>query len=347
MALFGTISPDKPLTNRNLIINGAMQIAQRATSVTGIANEAYRTADRWNLDILTCGTWTMNVESSGPTDTEFSSSANIICTTADTSPTSGDRLEIQQRIEGLNLQGIKKGTANAESITVSFWAKSSNTGTYICELTDDTNNRQISKTYTISSANTWEKKTITFPPDTTGKITNDNTTGLTLFLWFAAGSVYTSGTLNSSAWATQVAANRVVGQVNLANRVGNYFAFTGVQMEIGTVATPYEWRNYGQELALCQRYFYKSGAYDIGLANPSSTGYSFRQTSQERISLPVTMRTGPSCTAIVASDGLTGGVTIDTREGKTIAVVPANYTTMLAAPSGAYWYGGFTASAEL
>jgi hypothetical protein len=275
MALFGTVSPDKPLTNRNLIINGAMQIAQRNTSITGITTEAYRTADRWLLDVSSAGTWTMNVESSGPTGTEFRNSANLICTTADTSLSGSDRVEFQQRLEGQNLQGIKKGTVNAESLTVSFWVKSSNTGTYIFELSDSDNSRQISKSYTINTANTWEKKTITFPPDTTGQFNNDNGNSLVLFFWLAAGPNFTSGTLNSSAWASDTTANRVVGQLNLANAVGNYFAFTGVQMEIGTVATPYEWRNYGEELHLCQRY-YEILSVGAAMVIPVGLGQNFQ-----------------------------------------------------------------------
>jgi hypothetical protein len=250
-----TSSSGRPLTNRNLIINGAMQIAQRNTSVTGITTAGYYTADRWNFAPSSAGTWTMNVESSGPTNTEFRSSANVICTTADSSLAASDFLLFQQRIEGQNLQSIKKGTSAAESLTISFYVKSSNTGTYICEFRDNDNSRQISKSYTINTANTWEKKTITVPPDTTGLFDNDNDTSLQLFFWLAAGTTFSSGTLNSSAWASSTNANRAAGQLNLANLSGNYWAVTGIQLETGTVATPFEMRNIGQELALCQRYF--------------------------------------------------------------------------------------------
>jgi hypothetical protein len=197
----------------------------------------------------------MNVESSGPANTEFRNSSNLICTTADSSLGVSDQLRLLQRIEGQNVQGIKKGTAAAESLTVSFYVKSSNTGTYICEFYDVENDRQISKSYTINVANTWEKKTITVPPDTTGQLANDNANRLLLNFWLAAGTNFTSGTLNSSAWASATTANRVVGQLNLANLSGNYWAVTGIQLETGTVATPFEMRNIGQELALCYRYF--------------------------------------------------------------------------------------------
>jgi hypothetical protein len=245
----------RPLSNRNLIINGAMQIAQRNTSVTGITTGGYYTADRWTITLGSAGTWTMNVESSAPANTEFRKSANVICTTADSSLGASDEFFFAQNIEGQNVQGIKKGTSAAESLTLSFYVKSSNTGTYICEFRDEDNTRQISKSYTIDSANTWEKKTITVPPDTTGQLDNDNNSSLRLFFWLAAGSNFSSGTLNSSAWASSSNSNRAVGQLNLANATGNYWAVTGVQLETGTVATPFEMRSIGQELALCQRYY--------------------------------------------------------------------------------------------
>jgi hypothetical protein len=296
MALFGTVSPDKPLTGRNLLINGDMQIAQRNTSVTGITTGEYRTADRWYFFVSSAGTWTMNVESSAPTGTEFRNSSNVICTTADSSLSAGDELAIIQNIEGFNCQGIKKGTANAESITVSFWAKSSNTGTFICELRDEDNTRQISKSYTINTSGTWERKTITFPPDTTGQFGNDNGSSLRLFMWLAAGSNFSSGTLNSSAWASSTNANRVVGQLNLANAVGNYLAITGVQLEIGTVATPYEQLPYQIELALCQRYFQK---------NMSAIGGAGSST-ECAVTIPIvpTMRASPSLTLLNGTNAI-------------------------------------------
>jgi len=254
-----TSNAGRPLSNRNLIINGAMQVAQRATSVTGITTSNYYTADRWRLILSSAGTWTMNVDSSGPANTEFRNSANVVCTTADSSLAAGDNFRFEHRFEGQNLQSIKKGTSAAESLTVSFYVKSSNTGTYICEFFDVDNNRQISKSYTINTANTWEKKTITFPPDTTGLFDNDNGDSLRLQFWLAAGTTFTSGTLNSSAWASVTTANRAVGQLNLANASGNYWAVTGIQLETGEVATPFEMRSFGQELALCQRYFERIG----------------------------------------------------------------------------------------
>jgi hypothetical protein len=287
------IKTEELVNNRNLIINGAMQVVQRGTSVTGITTSNYYTADRWVISLSSVGTWTMNVDSSGPTNTEFRNSANLICTTADSSLSASDIFLFHQRLEGQNLQGVKKGTSAAESLTVSFWVKSSNTGTYICEFFDNDNTRQISKSYTINTANTWEKKTITVPPDTTGQFDNDNATSLFLFFCLAAGSDRTSGTLNDSTWASNVNANRNVGQLNLANAVGNYWAVTGIQLEKGSTATPYEWRNYGTELALCQRYFYSMGGSSTyeQFGFISSTGATDGRCV---VYLPVSMRTKPS-----------------------------------------------------
>jgi hypothetical protein len=315
----------RPLSNRNLIINGAMQVAQRGTSNTGITSSGYYTADRWRIFIDSAGTWTMNVESSAPANTEFRKSANVICTTADSSLSAGDQHTFNHRFEAQNLQGIKKGTADAESLTLSFYVKSSNTGTYICELRDEDNTRQISKSYTINTANTWEKKTLTFPPDTTGQFDNDNELGLTLFFWLAAGSNRSSGTLNSSAWASLTDANRAVGQLNLANAVGNYWAVTGVQLETGTVATPFEMRSPAQELQLCQRYYYNiNGGDSNGFATFANGGMTTTTNARALVQHPVAMRTKPTVSYLGKSTfNLTA---YDSGTSCTIASVSQNST---------------------
>jgi hypothetical protein len=245
----------------------------------------------------------MNVESSGPTNTEFRSSANLICTTAKSSLAATNRFDFQQRIEGQNLQAIKKGTSAAESLTVSFYVKSSNTGTYICEFVDTDNTRQISKSYTINTANTWEKKTITIPPDTTGLFDNDNANSLQLNFYLAAGSDRSSGTLNDSAWASVTTANRAVGQLNLANASGNYWAVTGIQLETGEVATPFEMRSFGQELTLCQRYFQR-------FLKPILRGVASTSTNLNRLGRPtlVEMRSSPSLVLNGTLDWFDGSV---------------------------------------
>ena len=155
---------------RNIIINGDMQIAQRSTSVASITTSGYYTLDRWSFDPTSFGTWTMSQSTDVPSGYGFASSLKLDCTTADASPASSDEIYIRQKFEGQNLQYLKKGTASAVSLTASFWVKSTKTGTFILELYDADNNRQISKSYTVSVSNTWEFKTVTFAGDTTGAL---------------------------------------------------------------------------------------------------------------------------------------------------------------------------------
>ena len=245
---------------RNIVINGDMQIAQRATSVASITTSGYNTVDRFRTAITTLGTWTQSQSTNVPSGYGFARSLKMDCTTADASPSAGDLLFLQQRFEGQNLQYLKKGTANAQSLTASFWVNSTKTGTFIVELVDQNNARSISKSYTVSVTNTWEFKTVTFAGDTTGAFTNDNATSLDINFWLGAGSTYTSGTLATS-WGTQTSANRAVGQVNIADSTSNDFLITGVQLEAGTSATDFEFLPIDVDLQRCQRYYEKSYEY--------------------------------------------------------------------------------------
>ena len=218
----GTYVSLNTVGSKNIIINGDMSIAQRGTSVSGITADSYYTVDRFLVDCDSQGTWTMSQDTDVPSGQGFAKSLKMDCTTADAAPAASDKIAIQHRIEGQNLQYLKKGTSNSESLTASFWVKSNKTGTYICELFDVDNLRQISKAYTIDASNTWEKKTITFAGDTTGAFDNDNGLSFALDFFLGAGSNYTSGTLNTS-WGSQVDANRAVGQVNLADSTANNF----------------------------------------------------------------------------------------------------------------------------
>jgi len=238
---------------RNLLYNGAIQVCQRSTSaVTSITSSGYFTADRWNSFINTLGTWTQTPDTDVPSGQGFRRSFKMTCTTADASPAAGDFIGINQKMEGQDLQAIRKGTASAQPLTVSFWVKSNKSGTYICELFDADNNRSISRAYVINATGTWEYKTVTFTADTTGVLDNDSNLSMEINWWLAAGSTFTSGTLATS-WASLNNANRAVGQVNLASDVNNYWQMTGIQMTIGSVATPFQFKSYQQELAECQR----------------------------------------------------------------------------------------------
>ena len=244
----------RPQVDKNLLINGGYNIWQRSTSVTGITTSAYRTADRWLTAFSSMGTWTQSRSTDVPSGQGFGYSLKMDCTTADASPAASDYIIYNQRIEGQNLQHLLKGTSSAKAITLSFWIKSNKTGTYICELYDNDNSRSISKSYTIDSASTWEKKTITFEGDTTGTLDNDNAASLYAQWWFGAGSNSTSGTLQTS-WGTLTAANRAVGQVNLADSTSNELYITGCQLEIGEAATDFQFESYGVTWNKCLRYF--------------------------------------------------------------------------------------------
>ena len=243
-----------PINFRNIIINGDMSLAQRSTSVTGLTGNGYSTCDRFKQEISSMGTWTQSQSTTVPSGQGFATSLKMDCTTADASPAASDYIYITQKIEGQNLQYLKKGTSSAESTTLSFWVRSNKTGTYIARLRDADNTRSTSKSYTISSADTWEKKTITFDGDTTGTLNNDNGTSLQLYFYLGAGSNYTSGTLATS-WEANTNANNAVGQVNLADSTSNEWYITGVQLEAGTSASDFEFLPHDVNLRRCQRYY--------------------------------------------------------------------------------------------
>ena len=286
-------SQDQYAGARNLIINGAMQVAQRGTSTSGTTTSGYYTTDRWQIANPSLGTWTVSQSTTAPNG--FSNSFKMDCTTADASPASSDFLMFRQNIEAQNLQHLQYGTASAQSLTLSFWVRSSKTGTYIAELLQlDATNRHINKAYTISSADTWEYKTITFAGDTSGVINNDNGTGFQVNWWLDAGSNYTGGTLQTS-WGAITPANRAVGQVNLADSTSNDWHITGVQLELGSTATNFEHRSFGDELLRCQRYYWQ-----FNQSNSFIYASGEYATNNHRLTVqhPVTMRTEPSVVAV-------------------------------------------------
>ena len=277
---------------KNIIINGDMSIAQRGTSASSQTTSAYL-LDRWKYGIASQGTWTMSQSTDVPTGQGFANSFKADCTTADASPAASDKVNFQTRFEGQNLQYLKKGTSNAESLTASFWVKSNKTGTYICELQELDNDRAISNSYTISSANTWEKKTITFPGDTTGgTIDNDNARSLDIIWYLGSGSDLTSGTLQTS-WGAKVNANRAVGQVNLADSTSNEWYITGAQLEAGTSASDFEFLPVDVNLRRCKRYFQTISRPTHG-GNTVLTGVNSSANNIAMVQLPVEMRAGPS-----------------------------------------------------
>jgi hypothetical protein len=244
-----TASPS--LGRRNLIINGAMQVAQRGTSATSQTTTGYKTCDRMDVYILNGGTYTITQDTDAPEG--FSNSLKYACTA--TSSDAGKVVGLRIKLEGQNLQQLKYGTSNAQDVTLSFWIKSNLTGTCVFAPWLSTSSKIIGRTFAIDSADTWEYKTITIPGNTSGALANDNTDEFQVFLNFSVGSNFTSGTLPST-WTSYVAADSRAGQtVDLSSSTSNYLNITGVQLEVGSVATPFEHRSYGESLAACQRYY--------------------------------------------------------------------------------------------
>jgi hypothetical protein len=255
---------------RNIIINGDMSVAQRGTSFTGQTSGAYY-LDRFKTDISGLGTWTIEQVTDVPTGQGFQKSMRFRCTTADASPSAGDFLYLNQPIEGFNTASFKFGTANAESLTLSFWVKGDKTGTHIVRFYDIDNGRSLSKAYTINSALTWEKKTITISGDTVSSPNFDNGYAFAINWCLGAGSNYTSGTLNES-WNSNVNANAFVGQVNVADSTSNAWYITGVQLEVGTTASDFEFLPYDVNLNRCLRYYEKSYDNSTTPATNTETG---------------------------------------------------------------------------
>jgi hypothetical protein len=285
---------------RNIVINGDMQIAQRSTSVASVSSgSAYDCVDRFTRYISTAGTWTISQSTDVPSGAGFAKSLKFDCTTANGSLSAGSEFSFSTLIEGQNLQYLKKGTANAQSLTLSFWVKSTKTGTFIVGINDNDNSRVVSKSYTVIASNTWEYKTLTFPPDTTGAFDNDNASSVQLRFWLVAGTDFTSGTLNS-VWGSQSAVNYAVGQVNTADSTSNDFLITGVQLEAGTSATDFEFLPIDVSLGRCQRYYQLIAS---GASKNLSIGAMYSSTELlGMVYLPTSMRTTPTISQVTGTD---------------------------------------------
>jgi hypothetical protein len=283
----------------NLIINGAMQVAQRGAGPFTNASGGYQTVDRFQLAGTMGGSFTLEQASDAPSGSGFQKSFKALAPTGFSSPSASATARILTSLEGQNLQQLLKGTADAVPVTFSFWVKAVVTGTYILEVYDDDNNRTISTAYSISASNTWEKKTITISGDTSGALNNNNGSSLTLVWWIGAGSNFTSGTLNT-VWSSVVTANRAAGQVNAVASNNDAFYITGVQLEAGSSASSFAHENYSDTLQKCQRYYWQNtNAYGY-YAYQYSTGNKFMP-----IFYPVEMRTTPTSTVVYNTGSFT------------------------------------------
>ena len=299
---------DPEFSNTPLIINGDMSVAQRGTSFTSQSGSAYH-LDRFKLLASSLGTFTISQSTTVPTGQGFAKSFKMDCTTADASPSASDTLQFVQYIEGQNLQSLKKGTSSAEAVTVSFWVRSNKTGTYTLELYDNDNTRQISKTYTISSADTWEKKIVNFAGDTSGALGNDSALSFAVQWWLGAGSNSTSGTL-SETWTSVTTANRVSSsQVNIADNTSNEWYITGIQMEVGefdsTSIPTFPFESFENNFRKCQRYLFKHNPTKdghVGVLMGFANGGS--DINSVTVPVPVPMRANPSLSTDPASGSI-------------------------------------------
>jgi len=319
-----------PYVLKNRIINGAMVIDQRnaGASVTASTTGAYA-LDRWYLEEATDGAATVQQVSDGPTG--FTNSLKVTVTSTDTSIGASQYFEVDQNIEGFNTADLSFGTASASTITISFWVKSSLTGTFGGSIRNSAANRSYPFSYTISSANTWEQKTVTITGDTSGTwIGATNGIGLRLTFALAAGSSL-SGTVNTWAGANLLAPT---GSTNLMGTASATWQVTGVQLEVGSTATPFERRLYNQELANCQRYYSTSiqlgstitNFSAFGVGSPAATFFASVGSSNDlfgTLQLPVAMRAAPTFNIYSATNRTSGSVR-DNVTGTDVAVT--NYS---------------------
>ena len=300
---------------KNLIINGAMQVSQRGTSTTtnGYLIDRFRS----NLGGMDQLAFTMSQSTDAPSG--FRKSLKFDVTTAETGGVAADEYGgIRYITESQDVAHLLYGTSGAKTITLSFHVKAYQAGTYALNLFMGDTSRAYTTTYTISQSATWEKKTLTFVGDTGGSEINvDNGHGLYINWFFAAGSTFNSSSANTNQWADFTNAGWANGQgVDLTNSTNNYFQLTGVQLEVGSTATDFEHRSFGQELALCQRYY--STSYSYGTAAGTATfdgsirGESLRA---DRIDISpqfkVTMRAAPTVTIYSPNSGSSGNVYFD------------------------------------
>ena len=282
---------------RNIIINGGMICSQRATSATGLGDGTvgYKVLDRFRLQKggSPNARYTMTQDSDTPDG--FSNSMKVEVTTATTSFAAADHQYVDQFIEAQNLQQLAYGTSSAERITLSFYVKCSTAQTFGLDLDNEDNDRYFNTTYTVSSADTWERKIITFPADTVSGFNNDNGRGLRVRWTLTAGANYTGGSV-STAWSgTQ---NYATNHENTwVASTGETWQLTGVQLEVGSQATPFEHRSFGEELRLCQRYFSQientsGGNRYLGMLQAYNTAGAYGYIAD----YPTTMRATPSVT---------------------------------------------------
>ena len=350
----GTSVTDKIGERKNKIINGSAIVSQRGSStVVGVADGGFFCADRFKHVINAIGGYTIHQEADGPSG--FSHSHKVQTTTADTSLDAGSVYMIRYIFEGQDVQDFAKGTSDAKEYALSFYVKTANfTGTFVVELIDSVNTRHCCKSYTVSSAGSWQEVQLTFPADTTGAITSDNAGRFEINFYIGAGSGYTAGTLQTTWGARSGNTNRATGQTaQIGSSTSNRFQITGVQLEVGSVATDFEHRSIAQELALCQRYYYRTtpsnqGFYGVGNIDGGSQGQILIHFPTEMRSKPTSLETTGTATdyilRVTSNVNCTGVPTIDNTSTTTALVVPPSSSHGLTDKSGAFLRAGSDSS---
>jgi hypothetical protein len=338
------------LGRRNIITNGGMQVWQRATSATAVTNSSYGTVDRFRFWENTDGAYTAEQSTDVPSGQGFSYSTKLQVTTADTSLTSAQYAQFAQRIEAQNLQQLCYGTSEAKTVTVSFWVKSSKTGNYAFNLYKPASGHTAYiyyKSFTINTANTWEKKTITVSPTagstsfitaSGGGIDTSTSNAMEVYITLAMGSNYQGATDNS--WSTNTSHYTTSTDVNWLDSTSNNFYLTGVQLEVGDTATDFEHRSYAEELAVCQRYYYQVGGTSGYAQIAPCIGTSTTELAMQ-VKFPVDMRQTPSV-SWATNNNLTFRRMNNGSHDWAPNSVAALTTGELKNYGGAIWFGGFS-----
>ena len=297
--------------NRNLLINGAMQVNQRGDS-TGVTAEGYHGPDRFQFSESGRDQFQVSISQASDGPDGYSNSYKVQATTAESAIDASEYVLVRQVVEAQNLQHLKYGTSSAQQLTASFWVKSSIAATFGVFMYQYDGGRIIGSTYTINSANTWEYKTVTFAGDTGGTINDDNGNGQYLAFTLAAGS--DMRTTDNTSWSAYASGKLGYGHTTAANAVmtttNATWQVTGVQLEVGDTATDFEHRTFADELQRCKRYFQKIIASSSETSLNLGTGQAFGSSSAYIFNeLPVTMRAKPSLSNSISALGNLGSMT--------------------------------------
>ena len=322
---------------RNMIINGDMRIAQRGTSFTGLTTSNTKTLDRFQTENGTSATYKVEQVTDAPSGFTWSLKSTV--TTADTSLGGSDFMQIKYSVEGYDFTASGFGTSDAKHLTLSFYVKCSKAGTFSAEFTNSAQNRHCAAQFTVDVANTWQRVYATIPPCTDGTWLSTNGAGLEIRIGYSRyGATYEAANTSDvvGKWRSVSTFNDgfPVNSINLAETVNATFQITGVQLELGKVATPFEHRSYGEELALCQRYFWRNTT-DGGQFQGLFSGVSEDSFFSGVLQYPVAMRAAPT---ITWND-------LDAFDGSTTTSVTTSRTPVIGTQSAmvqAYTSGGTT-----